>query len=664
MRNLVGVVVVVFGAVLGSAGIGHAQPRGPAQQLLPNTRANFGTRIVQPGFTPDPMAVNVVSGGAVDVNRLNIGPGCTGYASQSPDFNFTLTGYMNFLRIYVDAVQQEDTTLVINKPDGTWACNDDAFGHNPEVDFTRAMPGVYNIWVGSYRANVQAHGRLTFTQNMNAHPGGGVQPQPVPVPVPMPGPPPYPQPPPPPAGLSFNANPNYGTRSFNPNFMPDPVTINVVSGGRLDVRAMGLAGCTGFVSSAPDFIFMLNGWDQFLRVFVDSAQEDTTLVINRPDGSWACADDTYGNNPGVDFNNAQPGMYRVWVGSYRARVRAHGTLNITEIPTLQPGAYVQLPIPQPGPQPMPPPQYGLNIRGPANYGSATINPHFMPDPLSTRVTSGGNLDARRMGLVGAACSGFVSSNPDFSFTLTGYDRFLRVFVDAGTSDTTLVINKPDGSWACDDDTFGNNPSVDFNGAAPGTYAVWVGSYRANQRLSGTLNITELPSAQPGVQQYAPQQQYPQQQYPQQQYPQQPAGASGLNFRAPPNFGTQPVEQGFVPDPISVRVTAGGMVAASMANIPAACTGYVNLNPDINLMLNTTDSFLRVYVNNTNGADTTLVVRTPDGRWFCNDDAYGNNPSVDMENVPGGMINVWVGSYRAGVRANAVVNVTEMQSNHP
>ena len=48
-------------------------------------------------------------------------------------------------------MSQDDTTLVINAPDGEWYCDDDGAGYpNPELTFASPMSGQYDIWVGTY----------------------------------------------------------------------------------------------------------------------------------------------------------------------------------------------------------------------------------------------------------------------------------------------------------------------------------------------------------------------------------------------------------------------------------------------------------------------------------------------------------------------------------
>ena len=46
-------------------------------------------------------------------------------------------------------------------------------------------------------------------------------------------------------------------------------------------------------------------------------------------------------------------------------------------------------------------------------------------------------------------------------------------------------------------------------------------------------------------------------------------------------------------------------------------------------------------------DTTLIVRAPNGQWWCSDDEGGGvNPLIDITNPQGGQYEIWVGSYRA------------------
>ena len=147
-----------------------------AQRLTTSGAPNFGARTIAPGFTPDPIQIPVTSGGTLNVSQMNMGQNCTGFATAQPDFNCTLTGTSAFLRVYVEA-GNEDTTLIINRANNAWACNDDSNGttnRNPMVDMTNAGPGLYNVWIGSYATGTRARGTLNITGSTITSSGGAI----------------------------------------------------------------------------------------------------------------------------------------------------------------------------------------------------------------------------------------------------------------------------------------------------------------------------------------------------------------------------------------------------------------------------------------------------------------------------------------------------------
>jgi hypothetical protein len=109
--------------------------------------ATYGDVNLDERFLPDPHEVSLIAGGDVDVD---VGSCSYGYVADSPDVNFyyTSSGSSN-LYVYVEGA--EDTTLLINQPDGSWVCDDDDLGDsNPVVVVPAAASGLYNIWVGTY----------------------------------------------------------------------------------------------------------------------------------------------------------------------------------------------------------------------------------------------------------------------------------------------------------------------------------------------------------------------------------------------------------------------------------------------------------------------------------------------------------------------------------
>lgn len=112
---------------------------------------NSGTITLDANFTPDPTTMEVTSGGSINVSEVI--PGCSGYISDAPDVRLTFTAQPSpdAYPLYIYALSSDDTTLVINAPDGEWYCNDDGNeGLDPSVVFSPAMSGDYEIWVGSY----------------------------------------------------------------------------------------------------------------------------------------------------------------------------------------------------------------------------------------------------------------------------------------------------------------------------------------------------------------------------------------------------------------------------------------------------------------------------------------------------------------------------------
>ena len=130
-----------------------------------------------------------------------------------------------------------------------------------------------------------------------------------------------------------------------------------------------------------------------------------------------------------------------------------------------------------------------------NYGSTALTSGFAPDPVSVSVTSGGDVDASYLG---SGCSGYATSAPDFGVNYTsGAFPTLRFYFVASSGDTTLIINSPNGTWYCVDDSFGTlNPTIDFQAPSSGRYDVWVGSYSSGDFVSGTLYVTENTSNHP------------------------------------------------------------------------------------------------------------------------------------------------------------------------
>tara|TARA_R110000782_G_scaffold235682_1_gene321705 strand:+ start:144 stop:611 length:468 start_codon:yes stop_codon:yes gene_type:complete len=127
----------------------------------------------------------------------------------------------------------------------------------------------------------------------------------------------------------------------------------------------------------------------------------------------------------------------------------------------------------------------------ANFGEISLRAGFTPDPYRVSMAAGGGIDAYADTPLPAACVGNITDAPDFEVTYTAGSLPL-VFRTVSARDTTLIINGPDGSWSCDDDSFGDGDAeVRFNRPQSGTYDIWVGTFGGGT-APATLLITETP----------------------------------------------------------------------------------------------------------------------------------------------------------------------------
>lgn len=164
---------------------------------------------------------------------------------------------------------------------------------------------------------------------------------------------------------------------------------------------------------------------------------------------------------------------------------------------------------------------------------------------------------------------------------------------------------------------------------------------ARQRRLGIY--VEQPQ-QPQIVVVAPQVQIGQPQQPVQQQPVQPQVGLSLN-RGQANFGAHNVYGTNLPTPYVVNVISGGNLEARQQGVPSNCHGFVTAQPDVIINYAQPSRRLAFFVDGQ--GDTTLVIRAPNGQWWCSDDeGGGQNPLVDIQNPQGGQYEVWVGSFRA------------------
>lgn len=320
----------------------------------------------------------------------------------------------------------------------------------------------------------------------------------------------------------WRREPTFGATNLTSGFVPDPAAYPLTAGGGsdpVDVSALGLHDVStgqpcgqSFITRSPDFRFYFTpGADfDFMRFYVVTQNgADATLLINQPDASWRCNDDSFGTlMPAVDFSYPQAGQYDIWVGTYDASSHNPATFYITELEQNNPGTAMgmapttpQYPPTTPQTPPTTPqmPTGQVGVAGLAttswqgNFAPLTVNAGFMPDPMQTTGTSGGTVGVSGSGIYsvnGGSCSGFVAQNPDHILTLGTYFNYLRIdAVSSNGGDTTMVVQDPMGNWWCSDDDGGYpNPRI-AGQLQPGTYRVWIGSYASGEYNPYNLSVT-------------------------------------------------------------------------------------------------------------------------------------------------------------------------------
>jgi hypothetical protein len=272
--------------------------------------------------------------------------------------------------------------------------------------------------------------------------------------------------------LNPAGDPRYGRYELAPAFAPSPFTRDALSGGDIEVKALRLGdNCLGYAASDPDFLIELTS--EFNRItFLVASADDTTLIINLPNGSWACDDDTNGLNPALVLHDAPAGAYRLWIGSYSAETYDESILYISQA---QPES---LPTTATGPDP---------ARDPL-YGDTTLAPGFAPSPFTIQITGGGRNPVADH-IAGEQCRGYVAEAPDFSIYLSAvFDQIW--FALYSPADMTLLVNAADGSWHCSDDQLGINPGIVFRFAPAGLYDIWVGSADEGNYAAGIFYVME------------------------------------------------------------------------------------------------------------------------------------------------------------------------------
>lgn len=309
---------------------------------------------------------------------------------------------------------------------------------------------------------------------------------------------------------------------------------------------------------------------------------------------------------------------------------------------------------------------GLDAAAEPDRGIVYLSENFVPTSHPQWIITGTNVDVSRFSAVTGSpdCRGWTRQKPDVTLIWSGQVDTLRIlFVpqarpgDGGRADTTLVVQKPDGTWVCNDNAAADKtePLLALNAPAAGRYAIWVAN---KERISdlGVLIITR-DSVSPALDLLAA-------------YLSSYHTAGPLDPALSPRHGALHLSPGLVPlgDPIIIKTVSGGIYGDlfTTLNIPEDC--FLNGWADRRSTLRFTwtqgeNNFLRVFfvASGASHNDQTLVIQKPDGKLICHKGTASVGPQIDLDNAAG-EYSIWLANdsrQESGGSVSAVPRVGQL-----
>ncbi len=253
--------------------------------------------------------------------------------------------------------------------------------------------------------------------------------------------------------------------AIGPYFLDDPFVITGVTNGKLDARRSFGNNCKGFVSKQADAQLEITEDFEFLRIYVQSQINTTIIVKNDHTGEVFCND----NAKSITEIKRTPwpkGKYSIYVGREQKKSAANFELFVTEFKSyLKDFAAVH-----------------------EDEQVVNITPNFSPDPYALSFEAGGKNLADQFG---SNCKGYIADEPDHTIKLKGFFEYLKVYVESKKDTTLVMVSRLTTRSYCDDNGgSGSNPALSHRRLPAGTYDIYVGMHKPNQRAPYTLYISQ------------------------------------------------------------------------------------------------------------------------------------------------------------------------------
>jgi hypothetical protein len=329
----------LFGVLLWAAALAQSGDSTPAPTPVPlePEPSAYLTLNMKAGFALDPFLVSLNGGGEVDASTFS--RSCTGYVNDQPVLTARWQGTVDELRLFF--YSDSDSTLVVQQPNGTYLCADDAADNvlDPEVTITDPVTGTYRLWIGSFHENQLIPGLLVITARPDSglaefDPSRLVKRRPIRFGAEV-------------ATTSTKAIAAKAAVTNSEEIATDAVmiaettvTATLTAGGLVPSFAVtgDEAVCGGMIGDIPDFVVDVPEDVPALRIMFE-AEQDTSLVVVHAEAGSFCADDSddaTSANPVLDITAPVPGYYGIYVGRFSEEEPITGTLTVTTDPTLEP----------------------------------------------------------------------------------------------------------------------------------------------------------------------------------------------------------------------------------------------------------------------------------------------------------------------------------------
>jgi len=259
-------------------------------------------------------------------------------------------------------------------------------------------------------------------------------------------------------------------------------------------------------------------------------------------------------------------------------------------------------------------------------GTLNLDPASGAQRFDISIAMGGDIEANSLG---DECRGDITDAPGMRLHYAAGGEELR-FLVTSTTDTSLIIRTPEGEWLCNDD-YGSHwdPYIRLTSPPEGQYDVWTGlvspwwgeAVAAESELT-IINLTEASD----------------------------------NVMDLPMIGPIALDPGFQPTEFNVRASADGSIRAPAWNIQ--CGADADDAPTMRLIYGGVGAGLKIAVQRQQ-AELTLLVRTPDRGFVCNDELY-SSVFAEIESAAAGEYEIWVGqaSFDRDVRIPVLLTISE------